>query len=79
MRIKTWEDFLATTAIVSVLNASTSGNSNSASDNYSVMNFRNPGGFNAITFGWALNAGIGRMGIGDAQIVPLRGSMLLTG
>lgn len=41
-------------------------NSNSASDNFTVLNFFDPLGFNSITFNWTA-AGTGIMGIGAIE------------
>lgn len=62
----------------SMLTLSSDGTANSNSDpaNFSVMNFANSAGFTSITFDWSV-PGNGRMGIGEAQVVPVPGAVFL--
>jgi len=66
-------------SITQTLGNDGTANNNSDPLNFSVMNFANPVGFTSITFDWTVScgSGTGKMGIGEAQVVPAPGAVLL--
>ena len=86
----------ATTSIVAIhptdiwdnttQNLSSNGdpNENSEVGNFSVLNFANPIGFDAITFNWEVTGGTGAMGIGEISSIsvapePISSTLFIVG